>query len=176
MPDKTSLAISACENAAKQYEDYFRTFTSIDSKGQATATISALVLAAAAAFLKDEHVATLIRAGLWTLLVVVMPPVLSLISLIVALIGSKVTEAVIPFDSPEQIREARDLTELSNDEFTDEHVLKYYLGRLEHWIGAINSIDGVVRKKANWVLAAQLIMILALLSLLLLYFVILATK
>jgi hypothetical protein len=43
--DKIALAISASDNAAKHYEDYYKSFLGIDGKAQTNATISGLVLA-----------------------------------------------------------------------------------------------------------------------------------
>jgi hypothetical protein len=169
--DKVAVALNACDNAAKHYDDYYKGFVALDGKAQATATVSGLVLAAVAAFVKDGRVPALVSGSRWWILVVLAPPVSALVSVILALIGAKVTEVTVPFDSPEQIREAKDLAELDCGEFSQVHVLNYYRARLEHWIDAIESIQSVVERKSGWILRGQIALILALFSLLALYIV-----
>jgi hypothetical protein len=170
---KVALAKDACDSAAKHYDDYYRSFASLDGKAQATATISGLVLAAMAAFVKDGRVSALVHSGHWWILMPLAPPVFSLASVIMSLVGAKVTEIVVPFDSPEQIREAKNLAKLPCTEFSQEHVLDYYRARLEHWIQAVESIAKAVESKASWILRGQIAMIAALVALLALYIVVL---
>ena len=169
--DKVAVALNACDNAAKHYDDYYKGFAALDGKAQATAAVSGLVLAAVAAFLKDGRVPALVSCSRWWILLILASPISALISVILALIGAKVTEVIVPFDSPEQIREAKDLAELDCGEFSQAHVLNYYRARLEHWINAIESIQSVVERKSCWILTGQIAMIVALVSLLVLYIV-----
>lgn len=171
--DKVAVAASACENACQQYDDYYKSFSGLDGKAQATATISGVALAAIAAFLQGGQVASLLHAGCWHSIVVLAPPSLALTSVILSLIGAKVTDVIVPFDSPERIREAKDLAELNCSEFSQQHVLNYYHAQLEHWITALESIDSAVEAKARWVLCGQIAMICSLIGLLVLYILIL---
>ncbi len=171
--DKVSVAASACDNASKQYDDYYKSFSGLDSKAQATATVSGLALAAIAAFLQGGHVASILHAGCWHSLAVWVPPSLALVSVILSLVGSRVTDVVTPFNSSERIREAKDLAELHCSEFSQQHVLDYYRSQLEDWILALDSIDAAVESKARWVLSGQVAMIFSLIGLLVLYILIL---
>lgn len=171
--EKVGVATAACDNAAKQYDDYYKGFVALDGKSQSAVTISALVLAAVATFVKDGRIPVLISSSRWWIVLILVAPVSALISVIFALVGSKVTEVVVPFDSPEQIREAKDLAQLGSDEFSQAHVLNYYNARLEHWIGALESIEYVSVGKARWVLRSQMSMLFSLVCLLALYMVIL---
>lgn len=171
--DKVAVAASACENASKQYDDYYKSFSGIDGKAQATSTVSGLALAAIAAFLQNGQVASLLHAGCWHRLAVWAPPSLALASVILSLIGSMITDVVTPFNSSERIREAKDMAELPCSEFSQQHVLDYYRSQLEDWISALKSIDSAVESKARWVLSGQVAMIFAFISLLILYMLIL---
>ena len=169
MRDKVAVALNACDNAAKHYDDYYKSFTALDGKAQATAAVSGLVLAAIAAFAKDGRSSVLVSSAYCWIIVVLGAPAAALASVIICLVGARVTEVVVPFDSPEQIREAKNLADLGCDEFTQEHVLDYYRARLEHWITALGSIELVVKRKARWILRAQIAMIASLVLLLILY-------
>jgi hypothetical protein len=171
--DKVAVATSACENACQQYDDYYKSFSGLDGKAQATATVSGVALAAIAAFLQGGQVASLLHAGCWHSLAVLAPPSLALMSVILSLIGSKVTDVVVPFDSAERIQEAKDLAELDCSEFSQQHVLDYYRAQLEHWILALQSIDSAVETKARWILWGQISMICSLIGLVVLYILIL---
>jgi hypothetical protein len=169
--DKVQVSTNACDNAAKQYDDFYKSFAALDGKSQSAATVSGLVLAAVAAFVKDGRIPVLMSCSRWWVLLILAPPVSALISVIYALVGAKVTEVVVPFDSPEQIREAKDLAQLDCNEFSQSHVLNYYNARLEHWIGALESIATAVSRKATWVLRSQIAMLASLAFLLVLYVV-----
>ncbi|RZU40348.1 hypothetical protein [Edaphobacter modestus] len=171
--DQLGVSTNACDSAAKQYEDYYKGFAALDTKSQSTATISGLVLAAVAAFVKDGRIPVLVSARHWWILLIVAPPVTALFSVIFALTGAKVTEVVVPFDAAEQIREAKDLAELDCEEFSLAHVLNYYNSRLDHWNNALASIESCVIDKAKWVLNAQITMIASLALLLALYVIVL---
>jgi hypothetical protein len=169
MRDKVAVALNACDNAAKHYDDYYKSFTALDGKAQATAAVSGLVLAAIAAFAKDGRVPLIVSSAHVGIVVVLGAPVAALASVIICLFGARVTEVVVPFDSPEQIREAKNLADLGCEEFSQEHVLDYYRARLEHWITALESIESVLKRKASWTLGGQIAMIAALVFLLVLY-------
>jgi hypothetical protein len=171
--DKVAVALNACETAAKHYEDYGGAFTTLDGKAQATGIISGLVLAAVAAFFKDGKAPAIVSGKHCWIFLVLAPPVLALAAVITSLLGARVTEVISPFDSPEQIREAKNLADVDCVEFSQEHVLDYYRARLEHWLKALEGIRLVVRGKAKWILWCQRLMIASLVFLLVLYIVVL---
>jgi hypothetical protein len=174
---KISLAQDACDCAAKQYDDYYKSFTAFDVKAQATATISGLVLASVVAFVNAGRFQALLIGGqLYSYLFVLLPPALALCAVIVSLVASRVREVKIPFDSIAQIREAEDLAKLGCEQFSKAHVLDYYLTRLNHWRVAVDSIAIEVDSKAKWVKRAQILMVSALLFLLVLFMVTLLTS
>jgi hypothetical protein len=186
---KIAVVINACDVAAKHYDDYYKGFVALDGKARGIATISGLVLAAVAAFLKDGRVPVLAQRGsLWTALILAVP-LLALAAVIASLWGARVTEVVRPFDAPSRILEAEDLVKLSCDQLSSGHILNYYSAQLAHWRGCLQSsesrvatgepvekIVGIaesVEKKAARVLLAQRLMLAALALLTLLFAVIL---
>ncbi|UWZ81829.1 hypothetical protein [Occallatibacter riparius] len=173
MADKVSVAISACDAAAKEYDDYYKSFSGIDAKAQGTATVGGIVLAAVASFFKDGYVVALMKAGGLKVLVVVLPPALSLVAVILSAVALRVKDIIVPFESVNQMREATDLSKLSSEEFSDEHVITFYLRRNRRWRDALESIHGALQTKANWTLAAQCVLITALFALLVLYLLVL---
>ena len=166
--DKIALASGASQSGANQYDDYYKSFTALDGKAQATASTSSLVLAAIAAFLKDGRIPHLYNGTWWTIAVLISP-ISALISVIVSLCGARVIDIVVPYDADAQIKEARDLSALPCDEFSQEHVLNYHRARLSHWSDALASIKVAVERKAKWVWCGQAAMILALVFLLIVY-------
>jgi hypothetical protein len=169
---KISLAQNACDCAAKQYDDYYKSFAAFDVKAQATAAISGLVLASFVAFVNAGRFQPLLNGGrMFGYLFVISPPTLALCAVIVSLIASRVREVTIPFDSIEQIREAEALAELACEQFSQIHVLDYYRARLDHWRGAVDAIATEADAKARWVERAQVLMVSALFFLLILFIV-----
>ena len=124
--DKVAVAISAADSSAKHYEDYYKSFLGIDTKAQSNATISGLVLAATAAFIKDGRVTALAQSGRWWIVLVLLPPAFALLAVIVSLVGARITSIIFPFDAKEQIREAKHLADLDCNEFSQMHIRNYY--------------------------------------------------
>jgi hypothetical protein len=172
--DKVAVAISAADSSAKHYEDYYKSFLGIDTKAQSNATISGLVLAATAAFIKDGRVTALAQSGRWWIVLVLLPPAFALLAVIVSLVGARITSIVFPFDAKEQIREAKHLADLDCNEFSQMHIRNYYLARLEHWEKALEDIEKKIATKAQWVLNGQRFMIASLSFLFILFIVVLS--
>ena len=147
MADKVSVAINACEIAAREYEDYYKSFSGIDAKAQGTATVSGIVLAAVASFLKDQYVADLMKAGCWKSLAVMLPPTFSLMAVILSVIALRVKSIVVLFKSANQMREASELPRLPSTELSDEHLVNFYLARNRHWQDALESIHKAVQQR-----------------------------
>jgi hypothetical protein len=173
--EKSAVLINACDLAAKHYDDYYKAFVALDGKAQGVATISGLVLAAIAAFLKDGRVPILAQRGYLWMFLILAAPVTALLAVIISLWGAKVTEIVEPFDAPNRISEAEELAKLDCDQFTQGHVVNYYLMQLERWrecLGGTGNTRGIkdsVDDKARCVLIGQRLMIAALALLIVLF-------
>jgi hypothetical protein len=170
---KISVAINACDSAAKHYDSYYRGFMALDAKGQGTVTVSGLILAAMAAFLKDGRVPVLVSSSRWWILLILAAPAAALVAAIISLFGTRLVDVVVPFDASAQIHEAKILAALDCTEFSQRHILDYYLERLTHWNRALDSIESAISRKARRVSLAQKMMLVGLLTLLLLFIVIL---
>jgi len=169
---KLSLVQSACDSAAKQYDDYYKSFQAFDGKAQGTATISGFILAAVVAFIDAKQFDRLLMGQrIYNYVFVLLPPLFALFGVIASLIASRVRDVTVPFDAVEQIREAGDLADLPYEQFSKEHVFDYYLARLRHWQEAVGGIADEVELKAKWVKRAQLLMVSSLGFLLILFMV-----
>ena len=115
-----SVAQNACDCAAKQYDDYYKSFAAFDVKAQATATISGVVLAAFVAIANAGRFQTLLASGrICGYLLVTLTPLFAFSAVIASLIASRVRAVTIPFDSIEQIREVDALTKLDCKQFSE---------------------------------------------------------
>jgi hypothetical protein len=171
-----ALAKEASDSAAKQYDDYYRSFAGVDGKAQYTATISSFVLASFVALMNAKRFELLLSSHcVGNYLLVILPPVCALLSVILSLVATKVRDVAIPYGAADQIKDAENLADLQCDEFTAEHVLDYYRARLRHWKIALDDIAGAVERKSAWVLRSQILMVIAL-TLLLFIFVAITIK
>jgi len=78
-------------------------------------------------------------------------------------------DVTVPFAAQDQIKEAEELTGLSADEMSQEHVLAYYAARLKHWNKALGDIAGGLKKKARLLHSAQWVLVITLLLVLILF-------
>jgi hypothetical protein len=171
--EKIKVVASACDSAAKHYDDYARTFVALDAKAQGTATTSGIVLAALATFFKDGDVSGLVRANHCWLLLVLAVPITALSAIVTSLWGARITEVVMPFDAPEQIADAEVVLGVDNENFTQNHVATFYQRRLEHWKEAFDSIATVMDLKAKKISIGQGFMFASLVLLIVIFVVVL---
>lgn len=177
--EKVAVLINACDVAAKHYDDYYKGFVALDAKAQGVATISGLVLAAIAAFLKDGRIPVLAKSGWGWIFLILAAPLASLMAVIISLWGARVTEVVEPFDAPGRISEAQDLAKLDCAQFGQDHVMNYYSAQLMRWRECLEGLEDTpgirqsVEKKAGYVLWGQRFMMFALFLLTVLFAVIL---
>ena len=165
-----SIAEAACDSAAKQYDDYYKTFTGLDAKAQSTATASGVVLAAVVAFMNAGRLSPLLSStGRCGYSLVLSPAIGALLAVIMSFVASKVMEITVPFAADDQIKEAEDLAALPPEELSREHLLGFQRARLNHWKGALSDIGAGVGKKATLVFWAQMLLVLTLCSLLALF-------
>jgi hypothetical protein len=165
-----SIAESACDSAARQYDDYYKSFAALDGKAQSTATLGSAVLAAVVAvmnggrlsgFLSNDHPCRY--------LLVTAPAVGALLTVIVGFYATRVTEITVPFAADEQIEEVEDLVRLPADELSKGHVLNYHRARLTHWKEALSGMSSAVSTKAKWVLCGHVLLVITLFLLLALF-------
>jgi len=177
--EKVPVLINACDVAAKTYDDHYKGFVALDGKAQGIATVSGLVLAAIAAFLKDGRVPALAKSGWWWIILIMAAPLAALMAAVISLLGAQVSSFIEPFDAPGRITEAEDLARLDCAQFDQERVLSYYLAQLERWRECLEGTEKMVgikksvERKAAYVLCGQRLMILALFLLMVLFAVIL---
>jgi hypothetical protein len=171
---KISIMVSACDSAAKHYDDYARTFAGLDTKAQGVTTVSGIVIAAVVSFFKDGGVVGLVKANHWWLVLILSVPITALIAIFISLWGSRVTEFVMPFDAPTAIADAETVLQTDAQEFSRNEIVTYYQGRLDHWKEAFESIASVTEQKAIMVARGQGVMFVSLVLLSVLFVVVLA--
>ena len=165
-----SIAETACDSAAKQYDDYYKSFAALDGKAQSTATVGGVVLAAVVAFMNAGRLSPLLsNAGDCGYLLVLSPAIGALLAVVMSFVASKVMDITVPFAADDQIKEAEDLARLPPEELSREHLLGYQRARLNHWKEALSDISSGVRKKATLVFWAQMLLVLTLFLLLTLF-------
>jgi hypothetical protein len=150
------VARHAAEQAAAQYEDYFRTFMALDGKAQAAATVAGVALASVVAFIKPEHLkASVAACGIWGYALVALPGIGALATILLSIRAVRVTEMTIPYAAADQIGETEDLLQLDPAELTGGHLLDFQRARLRHWKKALEDVRKAVEHKAQRVAQAQ---------------------
>jgi hypothetical protein len=172
--DKISIVANACDIAAKHYDDYYSSFVALDGKAQNSATVSGLIIAATALFIKNGSVPAFATGHVLLKVLCLLPAILALASVLIGVLGTRIVDVVVPFDAPEQIAEARGLAKIDCGQFTQEHILDYYRARLAHWDEALADVHSKSDDKAYWTALGQKITFAALCALILVYFVVLA--
>jgi hypothetical protein len=173
LDEKITILASACDSAAKHYDDYAKSFVALDAKAQGAATISGIILAAFAAFFKDGDVAALAKTNHWWLFLILPVPITALTTVALSIWGAWIAEVTVPFDAPGQIADAETVLAVDDEAFSKNHVVTFYQKRLNHWKEAFESIVPVIGRKALRIQIGQGFMLTSLLLLLVLFVVVL---
>lgn len=151
-----SVTAAACDSASKQYDDYYKTFSALDTKAQGAATVSGILLASVVAFVNAGRLSTLLSSvGGCGHVLVLSPAISALATIVMSFVAAKVTKITVPFAADEQLEEAGNLADLPPAELSKDHLLSYYRDRLAHWREALKSIAAGVERKASLVLWTQ---------------------
>jgi len=165
-----SVAENACDNASKQYDDYYKGFSAQDGKAQNAATVSGIVLAAVVALANGGRFRILFSGSCpCAFLLVLVPPLGALITIVLSLMATRLMAITVPFDIAGQIEEADDLNKIARDQLSADHIISYYFAQLDHWKEAIKDIEEKAAKKAKWLFAAQLVLVFTVLMFVLLF-------
>lgn len=157
------LFAAARENCAKHYDDLFRTFMSLDSKAQSTATIAGVQLAAIVAFLQKGQIETLLRSYGAVAGAFLMTAVVLLVVVIGAcVVAMWVTNVPAPYGADREAEALRSLRQLSPSEFSGETAVNHLAEHLEHWQKLVQEMSEATARKAKRVAACQGVMVLGL--------------
>lgn len=173
--DIISLLQNACDVASKQYDDYYKSFAALDAKAQGTATVSGLVLAAMAAFLKDGRIPVIAKSGVRGFILILLPPTFALLAVVVSLWAARIMDIVEPFGSTQRTRDAINLSKQDPDLMSNEQVFIYYREQLKDWEktfdgdGKTTGIVEAVNNKGILVHWGQILMVSSLCLLLILF-------
>jgi hypothetical protein len=157
------LLSAARDNCAKEYDDLFRTFASLDAKAQNTAAIAGVQLAAILAFLQKDNLRILVESygpGTYPLLIA------TLITLVVVIgacmLAMKVTDLPEPYSGVREVEALASLRRLPSEEFDAETTVNHLVDHLEMWKGVIKGMSDATYTKATSVKACQWTMVLGL--------------
>ncbi|MFN7940785.1 MAG: hypothetical protein U0X73_04255 [Thermoanaerobaculia bacterium] len=157
-PDQRRIALleAAREHCARQYDDFFRTFASLDSKAQSVATLAGVQLAALLVFLREGNLAVL-RAGFGDVAAIVLAVTLVVLLLVIAaaVAAMKVTSLPTPYQAAEEAEAVASLIALQGDELSDQVVVNHLSEHNEAWTSALVGIELATRRKARIVEACQ---------------------
>ena len=157
---KCSLLEAARDNAAKQYDDLFRTFVALDSKAQSTATIAGVQVAAVLAFLGKSSVDKLTTQYGSGIFVLAIGTPLLLVAVVGACVWAmKVAVVPEPFGSPQEIEALKSLVALPEGEFTAETQLTHLSEHLDHWRECVEKMAAATGEKGSHVRACQYLML-----------------
>lgn len=151
-----TASAAACDNAAKQYDDYSKTFAALDSKAQAVVTMGGIILAAIVTLTNSGKLGGLAAAASWPVTALgVLNICMALICIGLGFYASRVMPVSVPFAAADQIKEVDDLIHLPAAEVSKEKLLGYHAARMKHWKASLTNISEAVERKARYVKWAQ---------------------
>ena len=170
------LLADARSNCAKQYEDLYATFVSLDKKAQTTAAIAGLQLAGILGVLQKGSLDALRAAfGIWAMYLTVGTVLLLAVVIGACVIAMKVREVPVPFRGEEDAQAILDLLELPPEEFGAETVQTHLGEYLKAWTKAIRGMASAADDKAKSVFLCQVLMLVGLFGTALSFFLLIVT-
>ncbi|HEY0821301.1 MAG TPA: hypothetical protein VGD46_21160 [Rhizobacter sp.] len=151
-----TASVAACDNAAKQYDDYGKTFTALDTKAQAVVTMAGVILAAIVTLTNSGRLGNLVASSSGVAIALgIVTLCMTLGCMALGFYASRVTPVSVPFAAHDQIQEVEDLLQLPADEVSKEKLLGYHAARMKHWKASLRNIAQAVERKAWLVRLAQ---------------------
>ncbi|MBX3624795.1 MAG: hypothetical protein KF892_07275 [Rhizobacter sp.] len=151
-----TASVAACDNASRQYDDYGKTFTALDTKAQAVVTMAGVILAAIVTLTNSGRLGQLVGSSSGPVVALgVLTICMTLVCMALGFYASRVTPVSVPFAAHDQIQEVDDLLHLPADEVSKEKLLGYHAARMKHWKASLANIAQAVERKAVLVRAAQ---------------------
>lgn len=154
--DLLDRTLSYC---ADDYDLVGSTYAALDSKAQATFGVSGLFTAGTIALLNSITAST--DMLLWTIVLVVLTYALLVSAIVASLVALKVREVATPMDSAAMAMMTLDIITLPDEELTAEVRINWYRDQLHEWKRVIDEVETVNSRKARWLWAAQVMLIVA---------------
>ena len=164
-PDSRRIDLlgAARENCARQYDDFYRTFASLDSKAQAVATLAGVQLAALVIFLREGNLVLLqSRFGDTAAVVLLVTLVVLLVAIAGAVAAMKVTSVPMPYQAAAEVDAVASLVLLQGEEFSDQVVINHLSEHNDAWKAILEGIENATSQKARSVAACQWTLLLGL--------------
>lgn len=151
-----TASVAACDNAAKQYDDYGKTFGALDTKAQAVVTMGGVILAAIVTLTNSGRLGGLMAASSGPVIALgVLTICMTLACMALGFYASRVMPVSVPFAAHDQLQEVDDLLQLPAAEVSKEKLLGYHAARMKHWKVSLKNIAQAVERKAALVRVAQ---------------------
>lgn len=154
------VAEAATDSAAKQYDDYSKTFVALDGKAQAASTAGSVLLGVIVALTNAGKLNVLIKDSAWYLLLLALPVLAALCAMLLGFKASRVAQVNVPFDADQQIKEFNNLYAVtSRDEIDQENLIGFHAGRHRQWQISLGNMAEAVANKGKlvgWAQAATL--------------------
>jgi hypothetical protein len=151
-----TASVTACDNAARQYDDYGKTFSALDTKAQAVVTMGGVILAAIVTLTNSGRLGNLVAASSGLVITLgVLTICLTIACMALGFYASRVMPVSVPFAAHDQIQEVDDLLQLPAEEVSKEKLLGFHAARMKHWKVSLRNIAHAVERKAFLVRCAQ---------------------
>jgi hypothetical protein len=150
------IAEAATDSAAKQYDDYSKTFVALDGKAQAASTSAGVLLGVIVALANAGKLNQLFEDGGWTILLLLLPILAALTAMVLGGMASRVAKINVPFDAERQIKEFDDLRGLKPEEqIGQEDIIGFHVLRHKQWKESLAGMADVLSRKGSLVHRAQ---------------------
>jgi len=143
----------------EDYDLVSATYSSLDSKAQATFGVSGLFVAGSVALLNGLQ--GLRDVSPWGVALVVLTYVLLVAAIVASLVALKVREVATPIDSASVAAMTLDVISLPDEELTDQVRANWYRDQLGEWKRVIKEVEVTNSTKARWLASAQVMLLVA---------------
>ncbi|MGJ7575038.1 hypothetical protein ACSFBX_31265 [Variovorax sp. RB2P76] len=154
------MAETVTDSAAKQYDDYSKTFVALDGKAQAVITAGGVLLGVIVALANAGKLNGFLTAG-WFVLVL-LPIAAALVAMVCGVLASRVAKVSVPFDVDRQIKEFNDLrNSKSDDKIEQEDLIGFHVQRHLQWKESLKSMATAISSKGKSIHLAQISVLIA---------------
>lgn len=148
------IAEQVSDGAAKQYDDFSKTFVTLDAKAQAAGTSGGVLLGVIVALANAGTLGSLLDLSNWCLALLVLPVGPALYAMVKALEASWIANLNIPFDFVRQAKEFSNLDTLKG-ELTQDDIIDFHRMRHKQWEISLKGISAKLDEKGPLVRRAQ---------------------
>lgn len=147
------VAEAATDSAAKQYDDYSKTFVALDGKGQAASTVGSVLLGFIVAMANSGKFNAQLKDPVF-LLVLALQIGAALYAILFGVLASRVRLVHVPYDAEAQIEEFKNLYAARAD-VAQSNLIAFHASRHKQWKKSLESMSQAIESKGCRVGHAQ---------------------